>query len=176
MISARSGSRCRHGCNEPRRSVRPAADGLGRDRARLGEGITQAPGTGGPNRHTCWLATINADGTPHVTGIGALWDDGAFWFETGEHDAQGTQPRPRPALHAERGHRRVRPRRGGRGRSGHRPADRGDAWRRRGPPRAGRPRSTSPGTALTARVQRAVGRPAAVVRLPAHAARGRRLS
>jgi PPOX class probable F420-dependent enzyme len=45
--------------------------------------VTQAPGTGGPDRHTCWLATIDADGRPHVTGVGALWDDGAFWFETG---------------------------------------------------------------------------------------------
>ena len=44
--------------------------------ARLDEGLTQAPGTGGPDRHTCWLATINPDGSPHVTGIGALWVDG----------------------------------------------------------------------------------------------------
>ena len=27
--------------------------------ARLDEGLSQAPGTGGPDRHTCWLATIN---------------------------------------------------------------------------------------------------------------------
>jgi PPOX class probable F420-dependent enzyme len=53
--------------------------------ARLDQGVTQAPSTGGPDRHTCWLATINNDGSPHVTGIGALWADGAFWFETGEH-------------------------------------------------------------------------------------------
>ena len=52
--------------------------------ARLDQGMTQAPGTGGPNRHTCWLATINPDGSPHVNGIGALWVDGSFWFETGE--------------------------------------------------------------------------------------------
>lgn len=51
--------------------------------ARLERDITQAPGTGGPNRHTCWLATIDADGRPHVTGMGALWADGAFWFATG---------------------------------------------------------------------------------------------
>src|SRR5882724_6653533 len=51
---------------------------------RLDRGVTQAPGTGGPDRHTCWLATINADGSPHVTGVGALWVDGAFWFETGD--------------------------------------------------------------------------------------------
>ena len=50
---------------------------------RLGQGLTQAPETGGPNRHTCWLATINRDGSPHVTGVGALWVDDAFWFETG---------------------------------------------------------------------------------------------
>jgi PPOX class probable F420-dependent enzyme len=49
----------------------------------LDAGITQAPGSGGPNRHTCWLTTINPDGSPHVTGIGALWVDEAFWFETG---------------------------------------------------------------------------------------------
>jgi PPOX class probable F420-dependent enzyme len=52
--------------------------------SRLDDGLTQAPGTGGPDRHTCWLATINADGSPHVTGVGALWADDAFWFETGE--------------------------------------------------------------------------------------------
>ena len=56
---------------------------------RLNEGFTQAPGTGGPNRHTCWLATINPDGSPHVTGIGALWHDGAFWFETGPQTRKG---------------------------------------------------------------------------------------
>jgi Pyridoxamine 5'-phosphate oxidase len=57
--------------------------------ARLAEGVSQGPGTGGPDRHTCWLATINRDGSPHVTGIGALWFDGAFWFETGEQTLKG---------------------------------------------------------------------------------------
>jgi PPOX class probable F420-dependent enzyme len=52
--------------------------------ARLAGGIEQAPGGGGPDRHTCWLATIDADGSPHVTGVGAVWVNGAFWFETGE--------------------------------------------------------------------------------------------
>ncbi len=60
-----------------------------RIRARLDRGLTQAPGTGGPNRHTCWLATINPDGGPHVTGIGALWVDETFWFETGEATRKG---------------------------------------------------------------------------------------
>src|SRR5262245_35262826 len=57
--------------------------------SRLKEGLSQAPGTGGPDRHTCWLATINPDGSPHVTGVGALWTDGAFWFETGERSRKG---------------------------------------------------------------------------------------
>src|SRR3954470_20854558 len=57
--------------------------------SRLGLGVSQAPGSGGPDRHTCWLATINRDGTPHVTGVGALWVDGAFWFETGETTRKG---------------------------------------------------------------------------------------
>src|SRR3954470_17906975 len=57
--------------------------------ARLAEGVTQAPGTGGPDRHTCWLATIDADGRPHVTGVGALFVDGTFWFETGERSRKG---------------------------------------------------------------------------------------
>ena len=57
--------------------------------ARLRAGLSQAPGTGGPDRHTCWLATINPDGTPHVTGLGALWADGCFWFETGRSSRKG---------------------------------------------------------------------------------------
>jgi hypothetical protein len=57
--------------------------------ARLDEGLTQGPETSGPNRHTCWLATINRDGSPHVTGVGALWVDGAFWFETGDGTRKG---------------------------------------------------------------------------------------
>jgi PPOX class probable F420-dependent enzyme len=56
---------------------------------RLRAGLSQAPGTGGPSRHTCWLATINPDGSPHVTGVGALWTDGGFWFETGQDTRKG---------------------------------------------------------------------------------------
>lgn len=57
--------------------------------ARLTEGLSQAPGAGGPDRHTCWLATINPDGSPHVTGVGALWAEGRFWFETGKATRKG---------------------------------------------------------------------------------------
>jgi len=58
-------------------------------RARLDQGFDQAPGGGGPDRHTCWLTTINPDGSPHVTAVGALWDDGSFWFETGAGTRKG---------------------------------------------------------------------------------------
>ena len=57
--------------------------------ARLELPVHQAPGTGGPNRHTCWLATIDADGSPHLTGVGALWVEGTFWFETGASTRKG---------------------------------------------------------------------------------------
>ncbi len=35
------------------------------------------------NSRTTWLTTINEDGSPHVTPVGALWVDGTFWFQTG---------------------------------------------------------------------------------------------
>ena len=57
--------------------------------APLDQGVTQAPETGGPDRHTTWLTTINADGSPHVTAVGALWADGTFWFVTGERTRKG---------------------------------------------------------------------------------------
>jgi hypothetical protein len=37
-----------------------------------------------PNRVTFWLTTLNADGSPHVTSVGALWHAGSVWFQTGE--------------------------------------------------------------------------------------------
>ena len=57
--------------------------------ARLDQGVTMAPDTGGPDRHSCWLATINADGSAHVNGIGAMWIDGTWWFATGDHSRKG---------------------------------------------------------------------------------------
>jgi len=56
---------------------------------RLDRGFSQAPGSGGPNRHSSWLATIGPGGAPQINGIGAAWVDGAFWFETGEHTQKG---------------------------------------------------------------------------------------
>ena len=54
-----------------------------RVRDTLNEGFTQGPGTGGPDRHTSWLATVNPDGTPHVMPLGALWVDGNLYFTSG---------------------------------------------------------------------------------------------
>jgi hypothetical protein len=43
----------------------------------------QAPETGGPNRHTPWLATVNPDGTPHVMPVGVMLVDGSLYFTSG---------------------------------------------------------------------------------------------
>jgi len=69
-------------------------------RAVLDSGVTQAPDTGGPNRHTSWLATINPDGGPHVTAVGAIWVDGAFWICTSARSrkARNIARDPRAAL------------------------------------------------------------------------------
>jgi PPOX class probable F420-dependent enzyme len=48
---------------------------------KLDEG--SAPAADAHNSRTTWLTTINADGSPHVTPVGAIWVDGAFWFQTG---------------------------------------------------------------------------------------------
>jgi hypothetical protein len=42
-----------------------------------------APAPDALNARTTWLTTINEDGSPHVTPVGALWLDGTFWFQTG---------------------------------------------------------------------------------------------
>ncbi|MET1006357.1 MAG: pyridoxamine 5'-phosphate oxidase family protein [Propionibacteriaceae bacterium] len=56
---------------------------------RLEAGFDQTPGAGGPDRHTSWLTTLNEDGSPHVTGVGAIWADGSFWFQTGPSTRKG---------------------------------------------------------------------------------------
>jgi hypothetical protein len=43
-----------------------------------------APAADAHNARTTWLTTINQDGSPHVTPVGAMWLDGTFWFQTGE--------------------------------------------------------------------------------------------
>src|SRR5205807_7015700 len=48
-----------------------------------------APAPDAHNARTTWLATVNEDGSPHVTAVGALWLDGAFWFQTGSGTRKG---------------------------------------------------------------------------------------
>ena len=49
------------------------------------EKLATAPGPAQDalNSRTTWLSTINEDGSPHVTAVGALWLDDAYWFQTG---------------------------------------------------------------------------------------------
>jgi Pyridoxamine 5'-phosphate oxidase len=56
---------------------------------RLDAGLNAMPGSAAVSHHSYWLATINADGSPHVTGLGALWVDGTFWFTTGQTTRKG---------------------------------------------------------------------------------------
>ena len=48
---------------------------------KLTDGTPPAPDA--HNARTTWLTTVNQDGSPHMTAVGALWFDGAFWFQTG---------------------------------------------------------------------------------------------
>jgi hypothetical protein len=45
--------------------------------------LTQAPGSGGPQRHTAWLTTINPDGSPHVRPLGVIAHNGSWYFTSG---------------------------------------------------------------------------------------------
>src|SRR6266568_3269152 len=48
-----------------------------------------APRPDAANSRTTWLSTVNEDGSPHVTAVGALWVDGTFWFQTGAGTRKG---------------------------------------------------------------------------------------
>src|SRR5687767_10498325 len=43
-----------------------------------------APAPDAHNARTTWLVTLNEDGSPHVTAVGAVWLDGSYWFQTGD--------------------------------------------------------------------------------------------
>ena len=45
------------------------------------EQLEAAPDTQPPR--TTWLSTVRPDGRPHLTGVGALWVDGTFYFTSG---------------------------------------------------------------------------------------------
>ena len=42
-----------------------------------------APAPDAVNSRSTWLSTVNDDGSPHPLPVGAIWLDGAFWFQTG---------------------------------------------------------------------------------------------
>jgi hypothetical protein len=48
-----------------------------------------APEREASNSHTTWLTTLNEDGSPHTTAVGALWVDGTYWFQTGAGTRKG---------------------------------------------------------------------------------------
>ena len=50
--------------------------------AKLEAGSQPAPDA--HNSRTTWLATVNEDGSPHLTAVGAVWLDGTYWFQTGD--------------------------------------------------------------------------------------------
>ncbi|CAM3087179.1 pyridoxamine 5'-phosphate oxidase [Mycobacterium intermedium] len=49
----------------------------------LASQLPQAPGTGGPQRHTMWLSTINPDGRPHVVPVGVIVSGSRWYFTSG---------------------------------------------------------------------------------------------
>jgi hypothetical protein len=48
-----------------------------------------APDPEAHNAKSKWLTTVNEDGSPHVTPVGAIWLDGAFWFQTSPGTRKG---------------------------------------------------------------------------------------
>jgi hypothetical protein len=50
--------------------------------AQLNRNVPQAPGTGGPSRHTAWLTTIGPAGLPHVRPLGVVQYDGSWYFNS----------------------------------------------------------------------------------------------
>jgi hypothetical protein len=59
-----------------------------------------APEPTSHNARTTWLCTVNADGSPHLTAVGAIWVDGTFWFQTGDvtHKSANIARDPRCSL------------------------------------------------------------------------------
>jgi Pyridoxamine 5'-phosphate oxidase len=62
--------------------------------------LTQEPGTGGPDHHSFWLATSDADGRPHMTAVGAFWHGGKYYFSAGpkSRKARNVERNPQCAL------------------------------------------------------------------------------
>src|SRR4051812_16996369 len=67
---------------------------------KLDAGSTPAPDA--HNARTTWLTTVNEDGSPHVTAVGAIWLDGSYWFQTGSgtRKSRNVERDPRCAIAA----------------------------------------------------------------------------
>ena len=61
---------------------------------RLRAGLSQAPGAGGQTATPGWLATLNPDGSPHVTGVGATVGGRLLLVRDRHGHPQGQEPRP----------------------------------------------------------------------------------
>ncbi len=48
-----------------------------------------APAADALNSRSTWLTTVNSDGSPHTTAVGAIFVDGSFWFQTGARTRKG---------------------------------------------------------------------------------------
>ena len=135
--------------------------------AGLDQSLTQVPDTGGPNRHTCWLTTVDDDGAPHTTGIGGAWVDGSWSFETGLTPARAATWPATPAAPSRSPFTTSTSSSTASPRSSPTPRP----WP--GWPSTGGRRLALPGRRerhrVDRRLQRAVGRQAAVARLPGHA-------
>ena len=123
----------------------PANRRLDRYRGASHKGYPKPPVPGGPDRHTSWLATINRDGSPHVTGVGALWFDRPSGSSTGI-DPQREDTACDPRVLVERCHARVRPCRRGRGRESHGSDSWLPQWQNGGARRDGQPEWMVPGS------------------------------
>ena len=62
----------------------------------LATDYTQAPGSGGPDRHTTWLTTTNPDGTSHVRPVGSVQVDGVRYFNSGPQTRKSRNIADRP--------------------------------------------------------------------------------
>ena len=78
---AGSPKRRRHGYHQLGGDGWAAPGQLGERPRKLDAGSPPAPDA--HNARTTWLSTLNGDGSPHVTAVGALWLDESFWFQTG---------------------------------------------------------------------------------------------
>src|SRR5438445_9445901 len=56
--------------------------------------------TGGPDRHTAWLATVNPDGRPHVMPVGTLYVDDTFYFTAGPKTRKAMKDRKSTRLNS----------------------------------------------------------------------------